>query len=50
MDDDKIMVTEAKLTRIGDAIREKLDETTQYTLDEMPNAIRRIPSDYDIEP
>lgn len=36
------MVTTAKLGRIGDAIREKLAETTLYTLDEMPEAIRRI--------
>ena len=44
MSNDRIMVTKVKIDRIGDALRERRHEDTQYTLDEMPEAIRSIPS------
>ena len=36
------LVTEEQLTNIGDAIREKLDEQTTYTVDAMPGKIASI--------
>ena len=38
----KVVVTKSKLNNIGDAIREKLGKTQQYSLDEMPVKIRAI--------
>ena len=38
----KVIVTKSKLNNIGDAIREKLGKTQQYSLDEMPVKIRAI--------
>jgi hypothetical protein len=42
VEDRRVMVTKAKLGRIGDAIRYKLGESVNYTLDQMPDAIMRI--------
>ena len=38
----KVIVTKNKLNNIGDAIRNQLNSTAKYTLDEMPEAIRVI--------
>ena len=38
----KVIITKSKLNNIGDAIRDRLDSTTKYTLDEMPDKIRSI--------
>ena len=43
------MVTGAKLERIGEAIREKTGSASQYTLDDMPDAIRNITTGGDSE-
>jgi len=44
MSNNQIRVSLNKLNNIGDALREKRSEASQYTLDEMPEAIRNIPS------
>ena len=40
----KVAVTKEKLDAIGDALREKREESIQYGLDEMPQVIRDIKS------
>ena len=44
----KIVVTESKLSAIGDSIREKTGEDGGYTLDQIPGAIRSISTGIDL--
>lgn len=39
---EKVVITKKKLDAIGDALREKREESIQYPLDDMPQAIRDI--------
>lgn len=44
MDDEKVLITESTLDNIGEAIREKNGESNKYYPNQMPAAIRRIPT------
>jgi len=44
--DEKILITKSSMEAIGDAIRYKRDEETEYLPSEMPAAIRGIPNVY----
>lgn len=40
----KMKVDNSKINEIADAIREKTGTTQEYTLDEMPDKIRELPT------